>query len=79
VHRLSVGRASAATILGFALNRLTAVTIAELNTVIAGLRQGLGSETYESLARGEAMTTSAVAAYAYDQIDKVRAALEGSG
>jgi hypothetical protein len=36
----------------------------------------LGDQTYESLARkGEAMTTAAMATYAYDQIDQARAAL----
>jgi hypothetical protein len=41
-----------------------------MNTTIAHLRDVLGDQTYESLARrGEAMTTAAMATYAYDQID----------
>jgi hypothetical protein len=36
-----------------------------------------GDHTYESFARnGEAMTTAAIVAYAYDQIDQARAELE---
>ncbi len=41
------------------------------------LRDVLGEATYESLARkGETMTTSAMATYAYDQIDQARTTLE---
>jgi hypothetical protein len=37
----------------------------------------LGDQAYESFARkGEAMTTAAIVAYAYDQIDQARAELE---
>ena len=44
--------------------------------MIAHLREVLGDETYESLAReGEKMTTAAMATYAYDQIDQARAEL----
>jgi hypothetical protein len=40
------------------------------------VRDVLGNETYESLARkGEAMTTAEIVAYAYDQIDQARAEL----
>lgn len=68
---------SAATILGFAYGPMTAVTIPELTVAIAHLREVLSDETYDSLARqGEAMTTAAMAAYAYDQIDQARAELE---
>jgi hypothetical protein len=43
---------------------------------ITHLREVLGEATYESLARkGETMTTAAMATYAYDQIDQVRAEL----
>ena len=67
---------SAATIAGFALSPLTALAIPELNTAIAHLRDVLGDQTYESLARkGETMTTAAMATYAYDQIDQARAEL----
>lgn len=45
-------------------------------TAIAHLRNVLGNETYESLARnGETMTTAAIASYAYDQIDQARTTL----
>ena len=67
---------SAATIAGFALSPLTALAIPELNTAIAHLRDVLGDQTYESLARkGETMNTAAMATYAYDQIDQARAEL----
>ena len=65
----------AATIAGFALSPLTA-TLAEFNTAIAHLREVLGDQTYESLARkGETMTTAEMVTYAYDQIDQARAEL----
>ena len=61
---------------GFAHSPLTAVAFPELTTAITHLRDVLGDETYESLARnGEAMTTAAMATYAYDQIDQARAEL----
>jgi hypothetical protein len=48
-----------------------------LLTAITHLRDVLGVATYESLARsGETMTMTAVATYAYDQIDQARAELE---
>jgi hypothetical protein len=47
-----------------------------ISTAIAHLRQVLGDQTYESLARkGEKMTTAPMATYAYDQIDQARAEL----
>jgi hypothetical protein len=53
------------------------VWIPELSTVITHLRDVLGDQTYESLARkGETMTTAAMATYAYDQIDQARTELE---
>jgi hypothetical protein len=56
---------------------MTAVTLPDLGTAIAHLREVLGDETYESLARtGELMTTSAMVTYAYDQIEQARAELE---
>jgi tetratricopeptide (TPR) repeat protein len=68
---------SAATIAGFAHSPLTAVAFPELTTAITHLRDVLGDETYESLARiGEAMTIAAIATYAYDQIDQARKELE---
>jgi hypothetical protein len=48
----------------------------EFNTPIAHLRDVLGNQTYESLARkGETMTTATMATYAYYQIDQARAEL----
>ena len=69
----------AATIAGFAATSpLTALPVmAEFGTAIAHLRNVLGNETYESLARkGETMTTAAMVTYAYDQIDQARTELE---
>jgi predicted ATPase len=67
----------AATIAGFARSPLTAVAFPEIGTAIAHLREVLGDQTYESLARkGETMTTATMATYAYDQIDQARAELE---
>jgi tetratricopeptide (TPR) repeat protein len=76
LHRL--GRhESGAIIAGHAFSPFTRGWVPELGTAIAQLRDVLGNQRYESLARtGEAMTTSAMAAYAYDQIDWIRAELE---
>ena len=69
---------SAATIAGFAVNPLSAELVSEISTAIGHLRDVLGDETYESLARkGATMTTAAMVTYAYDQIDQARAALKG--
>jgi predicted ATPase len=67
----------AATLAGFAYDPLTTgVWVPEMNNAIIHLREVLGDESYESLARkGETMTTAAVANYAYDQIDQARAEL----
>jgi predicted ATPase len=66
----------AATIAGFAFSPLTATANPEFTTAITDLRDVLGNQTYESLARkGEMMTTAAMAAYAYDQIDQARTEL----
>jgi hypothetical protein len=47
-----------------------------ITTAITHLRDVLGDQTYESLARkGETMTTAEMATYAYDQIDQDRAEL----
>ncbi|MCW2661109.1 MAG: cyclase [Mycobacterium sp.] len=70
----------AATIAGFALSPIAAATVPEITTAIAHLRDVLGDQTYESLARkGETMTTTATAMYAYDQIDQARTELEHPG
>ena len=67
---------SAATIAGFAFNHFTVAAAPEINTTITHLREVLGDQTYESLARkGETMTTAAMATYAYDQIDQARTEL----
>jgi hypothetical protein len=67
-----------ATVAGFASTPFTVATLPEILTTTAHLRTVLGDQAYESLARkGEAMTTAAMATYAYDQIDQARAALAG--
>jgi hypothetical protein len=67
---------AAATIAGFALSPLSASAVPEITTAIANLREVLGDQTYESLARkGETMTTAEIVTYAYDQIDQARTKL----
>ena len=67
----------AATIAGFTVRPLIAVMFPEFSTAIAHLRDVLGDQNYESLARkGETMTTAAMVTYAYDQIDQARAELK---
>jgi hypothetical protein len=67
---------AAATIAGFTLTPFTATLFPEITTAITHLRDVLGDQTYESLARkGETMTTAAMVTYAYDQIDQARAEL----
>lgn len=69
--------APAATIAGFALSPFTASTVLKLTTAITRLRDVLGDQAYESLARkGATMTTAAMVTYAYDQIDEARTELE---
>jgi hypothetical protein len=64
----------AATIAGFALSPFAAAAVPEITTAITHLRDVLGDQTYESLARtGETMTTAAMVSYAYGQIDQARA------
>ena len=68
----------AATIAGFAVTSPLAPLplMADFGTAIAHLRDVLGDQTYESLARkGETMTTAAMVTYAYDQIDQARTEL----
>jgi predicted ATPase len=66
----------AATIAGFALSPIATAGVPEINTAITHLRDVLGEPTYESLVRnGETMTTAAMVAYAYDQIDQARTEL----
>jgi predicted ATPase len=67
----------AATIAGFSLSPMAAAGVPEITAAITHLRDALGEATYESLAhKGETMTTAALVAYAYDQIDQARAGLE---
>ena len=67
---------AAATVAGSAVDRSPAGAFPEIVTAIAHLREVLGDQTYESLARkGETMTTAAMVTYAYDQIDQARAEL----
>ena len=66
----------AATIAAFSFSPLIAAWVPKINTAITHLRDVLGDQTYESLARkGETMTTAAMATYAYDQIDQARTEL----
>ena len=66
----------AATIAGFALSAFSASAVPEITTAIIHLRDVLGDQAYESLARkGETMTTAEMATYAYDQIDQARTEL----
>ena len=76
LHRL--GRHEpAAPLAGFALSPLVVGAYPELTTTIAGLRDALGEQSYETLAgKGEAMTHVAIASYARDQIDQARMELE---
>jgi len=68
---------SAATISGFAFADAALATFPEISAAIAHLREVLGDETYEGLARtGTAMTNAAKAAYAFEQIDLARAGLQ---
>jgi len=63
----------AATISGFAATPYTRAVVPEITTTISHLRDVLGDQTYESLARkGETMTTAAMVTYAFDQIDQAR-------
>jgi DNA-binding CsgD family transcriptional regulator len=67
----------AATIAGFALSPIATVGVPDFTTATTHLREVLGDQTYESLARkGETMTTAAMATYTYDQIDQARTELE---
>ncbi|WP_459969970.1 ATP-binding protein [Mycobacterium sp. MUNTM1] len=69
----------AAVIAGFALSPMAATGVPEITTAITHLRDVLGEATYESLARkGEAMTTTEMVTYAYDQMDQARTELEHS-
>jgi predicted ATPase len=68
---------SAAIIAGFACVSPSGTSATpEFGIAITHLREVLGDQTYESLARrGETMTTAEMVTYAYDQIDQARAKL----
>ena len=68
---------SAATIAGFAaVNPMTTAALPEINAAIVHLREVLGDQTSERLAReGQAMSATEMTTYAYDQIDQARATL----
>jgi hypothetical protein len=70
------GSKAAATIAGFALSPFAAAAVPDITTAIGHLREVLGDQTYDSLARkGETMTATEMATYAYDQIDQARTEL----
>lgn len=71
---------SAAVITGFARSPFTVEAMPEFGAATSHLRDVLGEQTYESLAgQGEAMTVAEMVTYAYDQIDRTRAELNGAG
>jgi hypothetical protein len=66
----------AAIIAEFADGPLTRMAFPEITTTIAHLWETLGDEAYESCGRrGKYMTNAAMAAYAFEQIDRARAEL----
>lgn len=73
----SLGRFEAAAVAaGFGLSPLNVAAMPEVVTVRDHLRDVLGIDTYESLARrGQMMTLAEIAAYAYDEIDQAQANL----
>lgn len=69
----------AAVISGFAGNALALAVIPEFEAATDSLRDALDEGTYEALAgTGKALTTAEIAAYAYDQIARLRAELDQS-
>jgi predicted ATPase/class 3 adenylate cyclase len=66
----------AATLSGFAGTPFTRTSFPEMNTLITHLREVLGDNAYEALARaGEGMTPAAMATFALEQIEIARADL----
>jgi predicted ATPase len=67
----------AATIIGFAAQDPISVAVyPDLHDLIGELREVVGEETYEALARkGDAMTTMEIVNFGYQQIDRARADL----
>ncbi len=69
----------AATLSRFATTPFMRRGFPEIDTAIAHLREVLGDQAYESLARkGETMTIAAMVTYAYDQIDQARTELKAA-
>ena len=67
---------AAATVAGFTFRPVTASSFPELSSAIEHLRDVLGNDVYESLAQaGANMTTTAMANYAFHQIDQARTEL----
>ena len=65
---------TAATLSGFATRSFATTYFPEIDLAISHLREVLGEERYASLAeRGAAMTNAAMAKYALEQIDLLRA------
>jgi predicted ATPase len=68
--------AAAATLSGFTTTPFARNYLPEIDEAVAHLREVLGDDTYESLARaGKTMTSAAMAKYALAQIDLARAEL----
>jgi hypothetical protein len=66
----------ATVLIGYAHTPITAGWIPRMKRTIVHLRDVLGDQAYGSLiCKGEAMTIAEVVAFAYDQIDRARAAL----
>jgi hypothetical protein len=69
----------AATISGFANTPFTYVSFGEMNDLVTHLREALGNDAYDAIARvGDRMTPAAMATYALDQIDLARAELDST-
>ena len=67
----------AAAVAGFALSPMTAARILSSPRRLPTFARCSATTAYQSLANnGAAMTTAAMTAYAYDQIDQARAELE---
>jgi hypothetical protein len=73
-----LGRAeSAAVIAGWSWSPFTRAWLPELATATTHLREVLGDRRYDELARkGASMSVAAMAAYAYDEINRAQAELE---
>ena len=66
----------AATISGATVSTFTYASLPQLDMTIAHLRDVLGEQIYDALARkGAAMSTAEMVTYAYDEIDQARASL----